>query len=308
MQQFFQLAVDGVIIGSAYAVIGIAFGLILGVTGRFHFAFAITYTLAAYVATSIVSHVDHTNTARAVLAIAAGLAAAVALGVLIEVVVYRPLTVGQPTLALLAVFVSALGLTIAGENVIRLIWGSSSQVLTTTLTGEGHTIGEVTFTTFDIVYVAVLWLLVLLTWGFLTFTAHGRAVVAVRVNPEMAAVVGINPARVFSLVFALGSFLGGAAAILFTIRLAASAEMGLLPTFNALVVAFVAGLASGPLRFALFGLGLGLAENISRLWLSVQWSPVVLFSALFLYVALGPVLAAGRIRFAQRKLLQPEAV
>jgi branched-subunit amino acid ABC-type transport system permease component len=308
VQHFLQLVVAGVITGSEYAVLGVGFGLILGVTGRFHFAFAITYTLAAYVATSITNHIDHTNTARAIVAIAAGLAAAVAVGVLIEIIIYRPLTLRQPTLALLAVFVSALGLTIAGENIIRLIWGSSSQTFTTTLTAKGHTIGEVTFTSFDIIYVAVLWLLVLATWAFLTFSDRGRAVVAVRVNPEMAAVVGINPAQIYALVFAIGSFLGGAAAILFTMRLAASADMGLNPTFNALVVAFVAGLASGPLRFALVGLVLGLAENISRLWLSVQWAPVVIFSALFLYVALGPALAAGRIRYSQRKMLRPEAV
>ncbi len=305
MQEFFQLAVAGLIAGSAYAVLGVGFGLILGVTGRFHFAFAITYTIAAYVTTTIV---DDVGTSLAILAIIAGLAAAVALGVAIEVIVYRPLTVGQPTLALLAVFVSALGLAIAGENAIRLIWGSSSQTLTTELTAKGHTIHGVTFTTFDIVYVAVLWLLVLLTWAFLTFSERGRAVVAVRVNPEMAAVVGINPARIYSLVFAIGSFLGGAAAILFTMRLAASAEMGLSPTFNALVVAFVAGLASGPLRFALVGLLLGLAENISRLWLSVQWTPVVIFGVLLVYVALGPVLAAGRIRYTQRKLVGAESV
>jgi branched-chain amino acid transport system permease protein len=87
VQHFLQLVVAGVITGSEYAVLGVGFGLILGVTGRFHFAFAITYTLAAYVATSITNHIDHTNTARAIVAIAAGLAAAVAVGVLIEIII-----------------------------------------------------------------------------------------------------------------------------------------------------------------------------------------------------------------------------
>lgn len=299
MQEFAQLVVDGIISGSAYAVLGLGFGLILGITGRFHFAFAITYTLAAYVASTVV---DKTG-APLGFAIVAGLAAAVLLGVLIEILVYRPLTRRQPTFALLGVFVSSLGLSIAGENVIRLIWGSSSQTLSPAFTVHGLSVHGVTFTTLDIAYVAVLWLLVLLTWAFLTFTSRGRTVVAVRVNPEMAAVVGINPANVYVLVFAIGSFLGGAAALLFTMRLAAAPDIGLQPTFSAFVVAFVAGLPSGPLRFALVGLLLGLVENISRFWLSVQWSPVVIFSVLFVYVALGPLVAERRIRFAQRKLL-----
>jgi branched-chain amino acid transport system permease protein len=302
MQQFAQLVVDGIISGSAYAVLGLGFGLIIGVTGRFHFAFAITYTLAAYIATTVV---DETG-APLGFAIVAGLVAAVVLGVLIEIVVYRPLTRRQPTLALLGVFVSSLGLSIAGENVIRLVWGSSSKTLSPGFTVDGLSVHGVTFTSLDIAYVSILWLLVLLTWAFLTFTSRGRTVVAVRVNPEMAAVVGINPYQTYVLVFAIGSFLAGAAGILFTLRLAAAPDIGLQPTFTAFVVAFVAGLPSGPLRFALVGLLLGLVENISRLWLSVQWSPVVIFSVLFVYVALGPIVAERRIRFGQRKLLSGE--
>jgi branched-chain amino acid transport system permease protein len=299
MQEFAQLTVDGVIAGSAYAVLGLGFGLILGVTGRFHFAYAITYTIAAYVAAAVV---DQTGAPLGV-AIVAGLAAAVVLGVLIEVVVYRPLTRKQPTFALLAVFVSALGLSIAGENVVRLIWGSSSKTLSPPFSINGLSVHGVTFTNFDIAYVVILWLLVLLVWAFLTFTSRGRAIVAVRVNPEMAAVVGIDPGRVYTVVFAIGSLTAGVAALLFTMRLAAQPDMGLNPTFNALVVAFVAGLPSGPLRFALTGLVIGLIENISRFWLSVQWTPVVIFSVLLVYVALGPIVAERRVRFAQRKLL-----
>ena len=302
MQEFAQLVVDGIISGSAYAVLGLGFGLIIGITGRFHFAFAITYTLAAYIATTVV---DDTG-APVGFAIVAGLAAAVVLGVLIELLVYRPLTLREPTFALLGVFVSSLGLSIAGENVIRLIWGSSSKTLSTGYQVHGLSVRGVTFTTLDIAYVGVLWLLVLLVWAFLRLTSRGRSVVAVRVNPEMVAVVGINPGQVYVLVFAIGSFLAGAAALLFTMRLAAAPDIGLEPTFTAFIVAFVAGLASGPLRFAAVGLLLGLVENISRYWLSVQWSPVVIFSVLFLYVALGPVVAERRVRFAQRKLIAAE--
>ena len=50
LANFLQLAINGISNGTSYALIGVGFGLILGVSGRFHIAFAITYTLAAYVA------------------------------------------------------------------------------------------------------------------------------------------------------------------------------------------------------------------------------------------------------------------
>ena len=50
LENFLQVSLNGLINGSTYALLGVAFGLIIGVTGRFHVAFAVTYTLAAFVA------------------------------------------------------------------------------------------------------------------------------------------------------------------------------------------------------------------------------------------------------------------
>src|SRR4051812_16809920 len=113
-----QSVYDGIATGSAYALLGVAFALILGVTGRFHFAFGIIYALTAYIAAVVI-----TDWGLPLLpALLIGLLVAVVLGALVEALVYRPVASRAGENALLAVFVASLGLVIAGENVIRLIW------------------------------------------------------------------------------------------------------------------------------------------------------------------------------------------
>jgi branched-subunit amino acid ABC-type transport system permease component len=59
LNNFEQLLVNGAITGTAYGLLGVAFGMILGVTGRFHFAFAFTYAVSAYVAVAVGQAAGH---------------------------------------------------------------------------------------------------------------------------------------------------------------------------------------------------------------------------------------------------------
>jgi len=281
---FQQLFVNGIITGSRYGALGVGFGLILGVTGRFHFAYSISYVVTAYAAIIAADH-----GVPLLPALVVGLAAGAVLAMLIEGFVYRPLQSSAPTMALLAIFISSLGLVIVGQNLIRLEWGSRSKLLDTGFTVEGLSIGESTFTSLDVVMVCVLWAVILGVWALIRFTQPGKMISAVRVNPEMARVVGIDSGRVYLAVFAIGSTVAGVVALLSAMKYAALPDMGGQPTFLAFVVAFLAGVGAGPLRAGLTGLVVGMAESLSGLWLSSQWSPVVVFSLLFLYVAVKPL-------------------
>ena len=122
-ETFRQLTVDGFFRGCSYGLLGVGFALILGVTGRFHFAYGFTYALAAYMAFTFDFRWGLPFWPAAVLGVlVAGIAGAV-----IERGVYRPLARNAGATALLAVFVAALGIGIAGENLIRLLWGANTQ-------------------------------------------------------------------------------------------------------------------------------------------------------------------------------------
>ncbi len=284
LHQFFQLFVNGTINGSRYALLGVSFALIISVTGRFHLAYVLSYTLAAYAASSTADAWGFPFP----LAALAGIIVAIAVGVAIEVVVYRPIARKAGGSALLTIFVAALGLTIAAENAIRLTWGSASENLSG-LPRNGLSIGDVTFTALDVISLIVFWVLIVGLTLFLQRTRQGRLITAVRVNPEMARVVGIDPDRIYLLVFAIGSALGGVAAILFTVKYAAVPDMGLDAVFKGFLVAFLAGTASSPTRIAGAAVLLGLVESLSGLWLKAQWSPLVVFSVLFIYLTLLPL-------------------
>ena len=284
MDLFSQLLANGIINGSSYAALGLGFGLIIGVTGRFHFAYGTTYAVTAYAAIGA-----HSHGLPLIPAILVGLAAGAVLGVLIEWLIYRPLEGASPTLALLSIFISALGIVIVGENTIRLWLGSRSQILNPWFTVKGLSIGNTTFTSLDVVTVCVMWAVIIAVAATIRYTRPGRMIDAVRVNPELARVVGIDSGRVYLAVFAIGTAVAGVAAILGTMKYAAVPDMGNQPVFIAFVVAFLAGAGAGPMRTAVAGMAIGIIESLSGLWLSSQWSPLVVFSILFIYVAVQPI-------------------
>lgn len=282
LQTLAQLTVNGLINGSAYGLLGVGFALILGVTGRFHFAYALTYTAGGYASALIAAG----SGIPAGLSVVIGLAVAIVVGVTTELIVYRPVVGRAGANALLAVFVASLMLTIAGEATVNLVWGLSDLNRQLPLFGvTTHFVGSTTFTNLDVVIVAVSWLVIALVVGFLRVTDAGRQIRAVRSNAMMAEAVGISARRVFLLVFAIGSLISGIAGVLYTVKYAAVPSMGERPIFYAFVVAFLGGTRRSPLVVGASGLGLGLVESLSGLWLSAQWSSLVVFAVLFLYLS-----------------------
>ncbi len=278
-----QLTVDGLINGSQYALYGAGFGLILGVTGRFHYAYALVFTVCAYTVTLLRSSVGWPFPLLA----AAGLAAAVVTGVACEAGVYRPLARRSGRLSLLTVFVAALGVTIAGVNLIALLFGEQSRTMSNTASHVNR-FGGVSFTSLELGSVIAAWALIAALAAVLRFTQFGRTVRAVRVNPDMAAIIGVGIERVYLWVFAVGSLLAGAGAIFYGLRFAVTPEMGDVPVVFAFVVAFLGGTRSSPLAVGLAGLLLGLVQSLSGIWLSSRWSALVVFTALFAYLCLKP--------------------
>jgi branched-subunit amino acid ABC-type transport system permease component len=186
-------------------------------------------------------------------------------------------------------FVASLGLTVIVRNAIALSTLSSSSVNIMGFSNQGINVGPITITTLNIVQFFTSWILIGLLALVLNVTNLGRMVRAVRANWEMSLCVGIDPSLIFVAVFAIGSFLSGVGGVFQATYTSATPDLGLPPFFDALVVAFVAGLTSGPLRVGLVGLGLGILEALSTLVLPTQFTPLVVFAILFFYVALRPV-------------------
>ncbi len=274
-----QLITSGIVNGSSYGILGVAFALILGVTGRFHFAFGVLYTLAAFFAFTFFDRVGLPFLVSA----AAGVVITTVMGVTIEAVIYRPLAARAGSNALLAIFVASLGLTIAGSNLIQIFWGAQTHSLLGIQIKPFELLGA-NIINIDVYSVTTFVLLVALLSSLLRFTGLGRAIKATRSNPEMALLIGVDPARIYLVVFAIASLLAGTAAIFASLKYSVEPTMGFRPVVLAFVVAFLGGTANSPVRVFLTGIGIGLIETISSIWLPVRWTQLVVFVLLVLYM------------------------
>ena len=296
---FLQQLIIGIDKGTTYALLGVGFALIIGVSGRFHIAYAVSYTLAAFVASWATTLWNLPFWPGVIL----GALAAAALGVANEKFVYYPLSriaLRNGGNALLLIFVASLGISITGRNLIQVVATARAAASIGGFDNEALNLGPLTqymtLTSLQLTNFIVAWVLI----GILSFvmarTTLGRMIRAVRANWEMSLCVGVSPQFIYMVVFAIGSALGGVAAVMTATGTSAKPDMGLVPMFYALVVAFVAGLGTPPLTVGLIGLALGLVESLSALFLPTQWTSVVVFAILLVYVAMRPVQLGDRLK------------
>jgi branched-subunit amino acid ABC-type transport system permease component len=278
-ETFRQLTVDGFFRGCSFGLLGVGFALILGVTGRFHFAYGFTYTLAAYLAFTFVFRVNWPFWPSVVI----GILLTAVVGALIEARVYSPLAKNAGPTALLAVFVAALGIGIAGENIVRLFWGSETQAFfgpkKTAITAW-----DVTFINFDWWQGASGIVITLALAAMLRYTALGRRIKATRVNPDLAKTIGIDADRTYIIVFFLGTICAGVAAFWYALKYTVDPGMGALPVTYAFVVAFLGGTARSPIRVFLAGIVVGFIEQYASIWLSVRYTQTAVFVVLVGYL------------------------
>jgi branched-subunit amino acid ABC-type transport system permease component len=264
---------------------GVSFALIVAVTTRFHFAWAIGYMICGFFTAYLVNH----SGVPVVVALLIGMAGAAVFSAAAELLVYRPVAARTGDNALLAVFVASFGITIAAEAIVRLAVFGGTGAGNESLTWIAETpirIGEVGFTRLDLIIVVVVWACAAAWWAALRFTGMGRSIRAVEVNTGMAQTVGIRTERIYVLVFVIASVLASVVAVFDTMRSAANPSMGLTPVFYAFVVAFAAGLGRSPLWIMAVGTALGVVEAVSAEFVSVEWQQVVVFGLLLVLLVI----------------------
>lgn len=293
-----QLLIVGISNGAFYAVVGASFALIITVTGRFHFALAATFAVSAFVAAILTS--DGYNFWLGLLA--AGVIGGL-LGMLIEFGLYSRLVSvgGGGGFALLTIVVAALGLVTITSNLILLYWMPLEIPRTISdFSTSSWGSGTIRFTAVDVALVGCAALLILGLDFLLRFGKLGRNIRATSVNPSLAEVVGINSRAVYVVVFGIGSFMAGIVAVFYGVQTEVTQDMGLAPILYALLVAFLAGDGTRPLRVAAVGLGLGIFEAETNLFISAQYTQLVIYLVLFLYASSRSFLIKGGTSIVQR--------
>lgn len=280
-----QLIANGVLIGIFYAYLAVSWGLIFSTTKTFHFAHAVAITTGAYAA--------HFATGRG-LGIWAGLIAAglsaTAVGVGIEVGVYRPLR--RRGAKQMNVFLAALGLVVSGAALFQIIFGPNARRIGG-FTEGGIRFGNVGFPrslAFTVIVSLVGLAIVLM---FVKYSRTGRAIRGVSSNLSLARTVGIPQQRIFVIVFAVGSAMAGVGGAVYALKNVATPDMGVHLVLVAAIGVFIGGI--GSLKgAALGGFFLGLAENIGAIFLPGFLNTIVAFSLLLIVLVARPTGFFGR--------------
>ena len=275
-----QQLVTGLVSGTGYALVAVGFGLIITVTGRFHIAYGVTYALSAFIAGQTGLSWGLSFPA----ALICGVVAAVVVAALMESLVYWPLNRRLGAAALMTIFIASLGLSTAGSNAIALLWNGAGGSINI----SGFTVSAVHFlgvytTNLALTSFFTGWAALLAVAAVIRWTKLGRMIRAVRVNQRLSLAMGINPRAVYLVVFVLGTALGAIGAVFTAAQSTATPDMGATPILYAITVSFIAG-GAAPLVVAAVAVGVGLLESLSIFLFQPQWSQVVVFSCLLIYV------------------------
>lgn len=262
MDIFLQQIVNGLVLGSMYALIALGYTMVYGIVNLINFAHGDVMMVGALTAYSVFKLLEHLapNMAPWLVIVLAVITAMLATGILnyfIERIAYRPLR-NAPKLAPL---ITAIGMSILLETLAMIIWGRDYKVFPAHLLPSNiiHMGGVVITPVQIMILVVTAVLLGGLTW-LVNHTKLGRAMRATAENPRVASLMGVNPNFVISSAFVIGAMLAAIAGVMWFANFAtANFYMGFTPGLKAFTAAVLGGI--GNLSGAMLGgVLLGLIE------------------------------------------------
>ncbi len=288
MVSFFTNLINGLSIGSIYAIIAIGYTMVYGIAKMLNFAHGDIIMVGAYLAFTIITTL-HLPIALGILAAIGG---CLLLGVCIEKIAYKPLRhAGSP----LAVLITAIGVSYFLQNIALLIFGSDPKIFSSVVPFTTVKIGAFTIPGTTIVSIVVSVLLVALLQLFINKTKPGQAMLAVSQDRDAASLMGISVNGTISLTFAIGSAMAGVAGVLLCSAYPSlSPYTGAMPGIKAFVAAVFGGIGSIP-GAMIGGLILGIIEILSRTYISSQLSDAIVFSVLIIVLLVKPTGLMGKV-------------
>jgi branched-chain amino acid transport system permease protein len=284
MSIFFQQLINGVILGSVYALMALGLTLIYGILHVPNFAHGMIYMLGAYVSFFLV--VDYQLNFFA--AVGLSMIIMAGLGVVIERVFFRPVQGASPINA----FIAALALLIILENGAVLLWGAEFRKFPPLLDQQVSFWG-ISITLQRLLMTVATALIILVLHLFVQKTLVGRTIRAVGQDREAALLLGVSPNRVGSVIFALGSALAAAAGSLIGPIFLVHPHMGMAPLLKAFAVIILGGMGSIP-GAILGGLILGVFEGLGAGYISAEYKDLFAFGTMVAVLSVKPSGLFGR--------------
>ena len=286
LYHYLQQLINGLTIGSTYALIAIGYTMVYGIIGMINFAHGEVYMIGSYVAFTVIAGLAMFGLEAVPFVMIAAFAATMivtsAYGYSIERVAYRPLRGGNRLIPL----ISAIGMSIFLQNAVLLSQDSKDKAIPSLLPGN-FVFGESAANGVVVSYMQVLIFIVTFVTMigltlFISRSRLGRACRACAEDLKMANLLGINTNNIIALTFVIGAALAAVAAVLLGMQYGViNPNAGFLVGIKAFTVAVLGGIGSIP-GAMLGGLVLGIAEAFGADIFGDQYKDVVAFGLLIL--------------------------
>ena len=270
MDIFFQQIINGLVLGSMYALIALGYTMVYGIINLINFAHGEVLMVGALTSWSIIGLMQESMAGTPgwlILLVALLIACVVsaALNFVIEKVAYRPLR-DSPKLAPL---ITAIGMSILLQTLAMIIWKPNYKAYPTLLPATPIAIGGAVITPTQIMILVVTAVSLAALMYLVNYTRLGRAMRATSENPRVAALMGVRPDTVISATFIIGAVLAAIAGVMYASNYGTVQHaMGFLPGLKAFTAAVFGGI--GNLAGAVVGgILLGLIEAIGSGYIGV---------------------------------------
>ena len=285
---FFSYLINGISLGSVYAIIALGYTMVYGIAKMLNFAHGDVIMVGGFVAFTAISTLGMSP----LLAVLISVIVCTVLGIVIEKVAYKPLRKATP----LAVLITAIGVSYFLQNLALLVFGSDTKLFTSVIRISSITIanGQITITGETIATIAACIVIMIGLTLFIKKTKAGQAMLAVSEDKEAAELMGVNVNATISLTFAIGSALAAIAGVLLCSAYPTlNPYTGAMPGIKAFVAAVFGGIGSIP-GALLGGLLLGIIENLSKAYISSQMADAIVFSVLIIVLLVKPTGILGK--------------
>ena len=284
--EFLAQLVNGLSLGSIYALIALGYTMVYGICKMLNFAHGDVIMVGAYTLSIAMSTLHFPP----FLSIIISMLVCALLGVTIERIAYKPLRQASP----LAVLITAIGVSYFLQSSALLIFGSTQRSVESAVKVPNVAVGDFTISGNAIFTLAItIVLMICLTW-FINKTMTGKAMLAVSEDKVAAQLMGVNVNKTIAVTFLIGSALAAVAGVLYIASYGfVGPYTGSLPGIKAFVAAVLGGIGSVP-GAMLGGILLGIIESLSKAYISTQLADAIVFGVLIVVLLVKPTGLLGK--------------
>ena len=281
MTVFIQYLVNGLSMGSVYAIIALGYTMVYGIAKMLNFAHGDVVMVGAYVSFCATSYLGLPGWASVILSCVV----CTVLGVLIEGLAYKPLRQAGP----LAVLITAIGVSYFLQNAAQLLWGATPKNFTSLVAFPvPEFLAKLNVSAVSLVTIVACLVIMAGLMFFTGKTKMGKAMRAVSEDKAAAQLMGINVNRTISMTFAIGSALAAIAGVLLcSYSPVLQPTTGAMPGIKAFDAAVFGGIGSIPGAFV-GGILIGIIEAMAQAYISTSLANSIVFGVLIIVLLVKP--------------------